>query len=308
MKKTSSISIQTKLALFVTIILWSSAFVGIRVGLTGYSPGSLALFRFLIAAVCLYIFCLYLPKRNKIMLKDKIKLLCIGAITVGGYHVALNYGELSVSAGIASFIISQSPVFTTLLAIVFLKERLNFLSFFGMFISILGVSLILFSHPGKINFAVGSLYILTAALLGSIYSVSQKYFLHKYNAIEVTAYLVWGAAIILLIYLMPLMHEILQAPLHSTFSVIYLGIFPAAIAYLAWSYVLAKMPASRAVNFLYWMPIITSFLGWIYLGEVPTVLSLLGGIIALLGVWILNHSYRKVITPVMIEEQPISNK
>ncbi|MDR3491790.1 MAG: DMT family transporter [Gammaproteobacteria bacterium] len=304
--KKQSFSLQTKLALFVSIILWSSAFVGIRISLTGYTPGSLALFRFLIAAICLYFICLYLPKRKKIKMKDKLILLFIGAITVGGYHVALNYGELSVSAGISSFIISQSPVFTTLLAIIFLKERINFLGMFGMLISIFGVSMILFGNPEKINFTIGSLYILISAFLGSVYSVVQKYFIDRYNAIEVTSYLVWGAAIILLLYSIPLSHEILQASYTATWSVIYLGIFPAAIAYLTWSHVLANMPASRAVNYLYWMPIIASFLGWIFLDEIPTLLSLLGGIIALLGVWVLNHSYKKITMPVMIEEQSIS--
>lgn len=308
MKHTTSISIQTKFALAVTILLWSSAFVGIRASLVGYSPGALALFRFLVASACLCLICLNLPQRNKITFNDKLLLLLIGAITGGGYHVALNYGEITVSSGIASFIISQSPVFTTVLAILFLKERLNLLGVAGTSISVLGVSLILLSHPNEINFAIGSIYVLIAAILGSVYTITQKHFLHKYNAIEVTAYFVWGATLILCFYYDALIHEISHAPFSATLSVIYLGIFPAAVAYLSWSYVLAKMPASRAANYLYWMPIITSLLGWILLGEIPTFLGLVGGLVALLGVWILNHSYKKMVSPVMIEELYITKK
>lgn len=292
----NKISLKTKLALVITLVLWASAFVGIRAGLVGYSPGVLALFRFLIASACLWVIYLYLPiTRNKINKLDAFWLLLLGAISVGGYHLALNTGELSVASGTASFIISQSPIVTTALAILFLRERLNWGAFLGMAISIFGVTLIMLGQDSEFQFDSGNLYILAATFVGSIYMVLQKPFLKKYHAIEVTAFVIWGATLPLLFYIPGLSHEIVNAPLSATLSTVYLGIFPAAIAYATWSYVLAEMPASRAANFMYFMPIIATLLGWVCLNEVPTWTVLFGGIVALLGVWLVNESHRGMI-------------
>lgn len=293
MTKAKSISLKTKIALTIGMILWASAFVGIRAGLEGYTPGGLALMRFIVASICMFIICLFLPKRNKIKTSDICWLIILGAIALGIYHVALNQGELTVPAGTASFLISQSPVMTTILAVIFLKERLTLLCIVGMAISVFGVVLIMLGGDAQFKFDMGVFYVLLSAFAGSVYSVLQKIFLKKYHVIEVTAYVIWGATLALLIYLPGLSDQISNASMTATLAVIYLGIFPAAIAYVAWSYALAEMPASRAANFLYFMPLISTLLGWLCLGEIPLWTSLLGGLVALSGVWVVNHSYRK---------------
>jgi drug/metabolite transporter (DMT)-like permease len=242
----------------------------------------------------LLLICISLPKnRQKIHLKDMGWLLLIGAVTQTIYHVCLNYGELTVSSGIASFIISQSPVFTTILAIVFLRERIGLMGVIGLLISVFGVTLILLGQSGgAFKLELGCLFVLASTLSGSIFSVLQKHFLKKYHAIEATTYVVCGGAIGMLFYLPALSHEITHASMQATIAVVYLGIFPAAIAYLAWSYALSKLSASRTMNFIYFMPIMTTIMGWIFLGEIPALMALLGGLIALVGVWVVNTSHR----------------
>jgi len=91
--------------LAVTLLLWSSAFVGIRYAVKDYPPGSLALLRFLIASALLggYVF-LTKPRSsgNAASLKDWGAFFALGATGVFGYHVALNFGEQTVSAGAAN--------------------------------------------------------------------------------------------------------------------------------------------------------------------------------------------------------------
>lgn len=69
-----------------------------------------------------------------------------------------------------------------------------------------------------------------------------------------------------------------------------MGIFPGTLAYAAWSMILARMPASQAAGYLYITPILTTLLGWLFLGEIPLLLALLGGIIALLGAVIIHYN------------------
>ncbi len=290
-------SLQLKFAIGVAIFLWASAFVGIRYGLHFFSPEGLALGRYLVASVFLFFIYLRLPEKTAVTLKDLLGMMALGAIGIGIYNIALNYGELTVSSGIASFIISQSPVLTAIVAAFLLGEELTLRRLVGFFISIMGVALIAFSHDQHFAWDYHLLYILVATLISGFYSVLQKPFLKKYRALETTTYIIWGATIFLLFYLPALRHDLTHSSLPGVLMVLYLGIFPAALAYLAWSYVLSNIPASTAVSFSYIIPFVTLLLGWVFLGEIPTALSVIGGSIAMAGVWLVNRGgikYKKI--------------
>lgn len=291
MQPSETISFNLKLILVLTVSLWASAFVGIRAGLESYSPGGLALLRFLIASVCMFFIYISRRREKHIHWKDAISLMLVGAIGLGAYNYTLNSAELSVPSGPACFIVSQSPVISTLLALIILGERLNVQRIVGMFVSISGVALIAFGMNQGFHLNTGLIFILIATVVGSLYTILQKPYLKKYHAIDATAFTIWGGALSLFIYLPTLPTEFMHASLTSTLDVVYLGIFPAAFAYVLWAYALAKIPASRAVSFLYFSPIIATLLGWACLGEIPVTLSLLGGLVALLGVWVVNRSY-----------------
>jgi drug/metabolite transporter (DMT)-like permease len=293
MKSASPLSLSVKIAVCVSIFFWASAFVAIRQGLTGFSPGSLACLRFGVAAACLTLVYGLLPQRSTISLLDKVCLLLIGAITLGSYHVSINYGEITVSAALSSFVISLSPILTTLFAIAFLREGVTRLGVCGLMISTAGMVFILFGQETAMKLNTGILFIFVATVAGSIYNVLQKPFLKKYSAIEVTTWGVWGSLLTLGFYLPDLTREIYQAPASALWSALYLGVFPTALATVAWVYALSSMPAARATNFYYFMPVITTVIGWVCLSEMPTLLSFLGGMIALFGVWMVNRSYQQ---------------
>lgn len=286
-------TVKTKTALAIAVTLWASAFVGIRAGLESYSPGALALFRFLIASFFMGLVYYCRPQREKFVRRDFCLLLIFGAFGLGCYNVFLNHAEISVSAGITSFVISQSPLITMFFAIVLLREGFNFIALLGTLISIGGVALITLGQHNELRFDSGMMFLLLATLVNGLYSVFQKYFLKKYHAVDVTIFIVWGGTAALMIYTPELVRDIKTASLTATLWVIYLGIFPAAIAYLAWSYALSTIPVSKCVSFLYFMPVIATFLGWLCLGEILNWLSLMGGLIALFGVWIANKAFVK---------------
>src|SRR3990167_7472133 len=220
-------SLKTKMALLITISLWASAFPGIRSGLQGYAPGSLALLRFLIASFCMWLACIELPNRNEIARSDKILLLLIGMLGIGFYHIALNYGEISVPSGTASFIIALSPIVTLVSAMLFLRESVRINMWIGMIMSVMGVGLMMLDKTNQLTFHAGVCYVLAASFIGGIYSVLQKPFLQKYHAIEVTAYIIWGATFLLFIYTPSMLHDAHFASWRASISVIYLGVFPA---------------------------------------------------------------------------------
>lgn len=280
------------LALAVTVVFWASAFAGIRAGLGAYGPGEIALFRFLVASVVLGGFALLrrmpLPER-----RDLPAVFLAGFLAFTLYHITLNYGEVAVGAGSASVLINTAPIFTALLAVAFLGERLRVLGWVGMAVSFFGAALISIGESEGFGLAPRAFLILVAALSSSIYFVIQKPYLRKYGALAFTTYAVWAGTVLSLFFLPGLISQVGEAPGRTTFSMVYLGVFPTAIAYVTYAYTFSRMPASRAVSFLYLIPVMAYLIAWVWLGEVPTILSVVGGCVTLSGVLIVNTLGRR---------------
>ncbi len=274
-------------ALVIALLLWASAFAAIRVGLKGYGPGQLALLRFLVASIVLLAYALFarLPLPSA---QDLPMLLVLGFLGFFAYHVGLNAGERVVPAGPASFIISAVPVFSTLLAVIFLRERLTAWGWMGVVISFGGVALIALGSGTGFRFEPAALLIVVAAVAESIYFVLQKPYLARYTGLQLTTYTIWTGTVCMLGFLPGLIRQVPAAPPEATLSVVYLGIFPAAIGYVLWSYALSKADVSRVTSTLNLSPVLALLIAFIWLAEVPTVWSLIGGLVTVGGVIVLN--------------------
>jgi drug/metabolite transporter (DMT)-like permease len=282
----------TILALGATIVLWASAFVGIRAALPAYGPPHLAVLRFLIAALVLgagaYILGVRLPER-----RDLPRIVLSGLLGVTGYNLALNTGELEVSAGVASLLVSTGPIWTVLLAQLLLGERLPVAGWMGIGLGFAGAATIALGTGAMLGVSRGALLVLLAAVQLSLYSVVQKPLLARYRPVEATTYAILAGALGLLPFAWGLPATMLAAPLPATAAVIFLGIGPAALAYVAWAAVLARLPAGRAASFLYLVPPTALLVAWLWLRELPGPAALGGGVIALGGVALVARARRR---------------
>jgi drug/metabolite transporter (DMT)-like permease len=224
-----------------------------------------------------------LPKKQ-----DLSAIAILGLLGITAYHLLLNYGEVTVTAGAASLLVNTAPIFTALLAIAFLKERLSLRRWVGIAVSFTGVVLITGGEAKGLSVDWGALLILLSAVCISVWMILQKPYLKKYSPVQLTTYIIWVGTIFLLPFLPSLIKAVPTAPLSATIAAVYLGIFPSAIAYATWAYVLAQIPASRAATLLYLVPVLAIIVAWVWLQEIPTVLSLIGGAIVLSGIVLVN--------------------
>ena len=275
------------LALLISVSLWGSGFIGIRVALTAYSPTHLALLRFLFASTSILIYALVAGVRPP-ALKDIPFIMLTGFISISVYHVALNAGERTVTGGAASMLVASAPIFSALLARVALDERLRFWGWVGIAISFFGISLIAIGEGGGLHFNLGAFLVLIAAFSTGISVVLQKHYLKRYNVTDFSTHLIVAGTFFLLAFLPGLGTAVRQAPLKATLAVAYLGVFPAAIAYLTWGYALKRTSASIAASSLYTVPIFAIVIGWLVLREVPSPAAIAGGVLAFAGVTLVN--------------------
>ena len=153
------------------------------------------------------------------------------------------------------------------------------------------------------RFEPAALLVLLAAVSTAGYFIVSKHVLRRYSPLESTAYAIWAGTVPMLVFAPGLVRQMPHAAPSATLAVVYLGVFPAAIAYVLWNYALARMPASLLSTFLYLSPVLQAakrgdatalrpvlamLIAWVWIGEVPAVLTIVGGLVAIGGVIIVQ--------------------
>lgn len=271
----------------VTVLAWASAFPAIRAGLVDYGPLELGAARFALAAVPAAIYLLVtrppLPARGELW-----RFAFGGAFFVALYTVLLNFGELTVTAGAASFIINVAPIITAILATIFLAERFTLRGWLGTALSFGGIGLIAVGEGDGLRLDLGALLILGAALCAALTTIVQKPLFKRHAPLGVSAWNMVIGALCLAPGLPSALAQTAAASPSGLAAALYLGLVPSLLAYATWTVVLSRLPASRAINFMFAVPPTATLMGFLALGEIPTTLGIIGGLLALAGVVLVN--------------------
>ncbi|MEV4611129.1 DMT family transporter [Kitasatospora sp. NPDC049258] len=267
-----------------TVVLWASAFVAIRGAGEHFGPGALALGRLLAGSVALAAL-LALRGEGPPPRAAWPGIAASGLLWFGAYMVALNWGEQQVDAGTAAMVVNIGPVLIALLGGRFLGEGYPPKLLAGMAVSFAGAVVVGLSISGGGGSSVlGIALCLIAAVTYAGGVVAQKPALRHASPLQVTAFgcLVGTAAC--LPFTPQLVDQVATAPPSATLGVVYLGLFPTALAFTTWAYALARSTAGRMGATTYAVPALVVLMAWAVLGEVPGWLTLAGGALCLAGV------------------------
>lgn len=272
------------LAAAVTVVAWASAFVAIRSAGHDFSPGALALGRLLPASAALGVISL-IRRAGWPPRAAWPGIVATGALWFGVYMVALNRGEQHVDAGTAAMVVNVGPILIALLSGWLLREGLRRSLLLGITVSFAGVILVgIATSTGRSPSVLGVMLCLLAAVSYAVAVVSQKPALRHASALQVTTFGCAVGTVACLPFTGQLLSQLATAPVTATLSVVYLGVFPTAVAFTTWAYALSRTSAARMGATTYLVPALTVLLGWAILGEVPGWLALAGGALCLAGV------------------------
>ncbi|WP_406128509.1 DMT family transporter [Streptomyces sp. NBC_00989] len=300
-------------AAVVTVLLWASAFVSIRSAGSAYSPGALALGRLASGALALGV--IALVRREGVPPRSAWRGIAIsGVLWFGFYMVVLNWGEQQVDAGTAALVVNIGPILIALLGSRLLGDAMPPRLLAGMAVSFAGavtVGLSMSGDGGSSVLGVALCLLAAVAYAGGV--VAQKPALARASALQVTTFGCLVGAVLCLPFAGQLVEQAGDAPVSATLNMVYLGVFPTALAFTTWAYALARTTASKMGATTYAVPALVVLMSWLVLGEVPGLLTLAGGVLCLAGVAVSRSRARAVgtgaekgagATPVVVAEPP----
>ena len=265
------------------VLCWAYSPIGVHIGLHSYNPGQLALLRFLIASVFMGAVALLLGI-DRPRLRDVPWLLVLGFFGVFLHHISLNYGQQWVTAAASSVLAQSAPLFSVLIACLCLKERVSPWRWGCVLLGLLGVLVVIRGDRSVAAVDVRGLLILLAAASWSVYFALQKHYAHRYSPLTMACYMVWAGTLMLCVNLPGLAAAVARAPVADNAAVLVLGVFPSALAYLAWGYVLKHVDVSRAAVAMYLIPPVAMGMAATLLGEHVAAQVMVGGVIVLASV------------------------
>jgi drug/metabolite transporter (DMT)-like permease len=288
-------------ALWATII-WGFSFIATKIALKELSPFTLTAVRFGIGGLLLLLVQVH-QNRNFFKAfsgKDWLHVLLLAVVGVAGHSLLQSYGLLYTTAIDTGWIIAVYPIFITIGGRLFLGEIITRRKVAGIALGFLGVFLII--SKGKCSFSLfqsastfGDLLILGSAFTWTAFTVGGRGFLSKYSSLSaMTPIMIVGFLITL-----PFSGGIggwtvlFHLSLSAWASVLFLGILCSGLAFLFWYSALEKVESSMIGVYLYLEPFVTLIAAFLFLDESVEWITLFGGGLTLLGVYLTTRTFTK---------------
>lgn len=292
MKTLSTLHHKVSIELLLLAAIWGASFMFMRVGSPEFGPIFFATLRTGIAAIFLII-CLVLFKETNALKGRWRDIFVVGALNTAIPFTLFSFATLTLTAGTASVLNATAPMFSAIVAYIWLKDKLSLSAMFGLVIGFFGVYLLVSDNlhfdietTGKSLENNALLPTLAAMLAALCYGISANYTKKNLSTIKPLA-LAAGSQIAATAMLLPLSLFFIPETLPSAnaiWSVLLIGVICTGVAYILFFRLIAQLGPAKAISVTYLIPAFGILWGALFLGETISLMMLLGGGIILLGV------------------------
>lgn len=288
----------TYIYLTIAMIFWGLSFVWTKQALVNLRPISIVFLRLIISLPLLFTIAYSMNRLQKIDRKDFPTFFLLALFEPFLYFLGESYGMLYLSSTVASILIATIPLFTSLSAFLFLKEKHTPGNYLGAIVSFAGVLFVVFSDDN--NFAAtwkGIVLIMFAVISAIGYSFLIKRASGKYSSLTIVSY----QNLIGAIYFFPLFLLIdfkkvlaIEWSFKIMLPVLYLSVFASIVGYVGFIQGVRKLGVSKATVFTNFIPVFTAIFALILLHESINAFKITG-IILVVGGLIMSQANKKRI-------------
>lgn len=287
-------------ALFA-VSVWGASFVATKISLQYIAPTALVWMRFAMGVVILG--CAVGLNKQFSLPKGKEwgYFALLGFLGITFHQWLQSTGLLTAQATTTAWIITSTPIFIALLGLLILKERLTWYQVAGIILAACGVLLVV--TKGNLSTLTagrfgtpGDFLVMISAVNWAVFSTLSRPGLKKHPATLMMFYVMsfgWLFTSILF-FAGPGVREITKIPWDGWIAIAFLGVFCSGIAYIFWYDALQVLPVAQTGAFLYLEPIVTVIVAALVIRESILLATLIGGIIILIGVWLVNQTTHAV--------------
>jgi drug/metabolite transporter (DMT)-like permease len=291
-----SFDIRVALAFFAIYVLWGTTFLAIRIAVQELPPLFAAGIRFFIAGIVLYGFLSFRGKPQPTRVQWR-NLAIIGLLMFVAEYGPLFWAEKYIPSGIASLLAATLPLITMVLEVFILREqRFRLRLMVSTVVGFLGVGVLLVKNGGQHIPILPCIAILAGATTWSLGSVLNRSLdLPESKPLTAGAAMALGGGMLLL--LSALFGEMRPTPhvsLRAALALLYLIFFGSLLAFTAYVWLLARMPATRVASHAYVNPIVAVALGYFFAGEVITMRTLVGAVLIIASVFLILREDKEV--------------
>lgn len=289
--------VQNRRTAYILLTLMALCFGGTwvagKLAVDAVPPMTVAAVRFAVASVLLWLWARTKPASRRLTTGDLPLILGMGLTAVAGYNVLfLTALRLAPASDGAIIVPGLAPMLTAVLAWSLLGERIARWGAFGLALALVGLVLVMgpAGGAGTHRFAGDVLFFL-GAVCWAIYSIMGKSATSRFNPVRATLYATITGTLLLLPFAvaergwMPLA----AAPAAAWSGILYLGVFGTVLAFVFFYEGIQRIGAARATSFAFLVPIFGVASSVAMLGEELAPLTVAGGALVLLGLWLVQR-------------------
>jgi drug/metabolite transporter, DME family len=275
------------LLLAASIVIGSVSFTLVQLALEELSPLTLATGRVVVSAAMFALVIVRSPwRRTPVFPGDRVRLFLCGFGGSAVFHLLFNWGQHQVSVAVAAVMMATYPVLTAMGEVVFLHHRLRRAQVAGLVVSTAGCVLIGVTSGGTGGemAVLGAMVVLLAAITWAAVTVATRSIGHRYDSWWLNTPGTVAGALVMLVLDIPRLGEFADLSWKGWLAVIWLGSASSAFIYYSMARVMTVVSATTATSISTVVTPLSVLVAWVWLGELPTLVEVVGGLVVIAGV------------------------